>query len=130
MAAAFAVVPPGPALIVGSDIPDLGPGQVAAAFRRLATHDAVFGPTLDGGYYLIGFAAGSRTLDPFSGVRWSTQYALEDTLASLPKFATSGIIGELIDIDTGVDLAQWRGVDVGRHGDALPRQREGKGATA
>jgi rSAM/selenodomain-associated transferase 1 len=108
MAAAFAAVPPGPALIVGSDIPDLGPRQVAAAFRALATHDAVFGPTGDGGYYLVGLAAGSRTVDPFGGVRWSSRDALGDTLANLSKSTTIKVIESLIDIDTGDDLRKWR----------------------
>jgi uncharacterized protein len=108
MAAALAAVPPGPALVVGSDIPDLGPRQVAAAFRALATHDAVFGPTVDGGYYLVGLAAGSRAIDPFGGVRWSSRHALGDTLANMSNDTTIKIIESLVDIDTGDDLRTWR----------------------
>jgi glycosyltransferase A (GT-A) superfamily protein (DUF2064 family) len=108
MAAAFRSVPPGPAVIVGSDIPDLGPRQVAAAFCALTSHDAVFGTTGDGGYYLVGFTTGSRDIDPFGGVRWSSPYALADTLANLPAETNVTFVEELIDIDTGTDLAQWR----------------------
>jgi glycosyltransferase A (GT-A) superfamily protein (DUF2064 family) len=108
MAAAFRAVPPGPAVIVGTDIPDLGPRQVAAAFRALTSHDAVFGTTGDGGYYLVGLAAGSREVDPFGGVRWSSPHALGDTLANLPAETSVTFVEELIDIDTGADLAQWR----------------------
>lgn len=112
MAAAFKSVPPGPAVIVGSDIPGLGPRQVGAAFRLLDHHDAVVGPTADGGYYLIGLAANYRDIDPFADVRWSTRHALDDTLANLPADATVAILEELIDIDTGTDLARWRGRQV------------------
>ena len=40
----MAAMPPGPVVIVGSDIPALRPCHVAAAFRALGNHDAVLGP--------------------------------------------------------------------------------------
>ena len=44
MEAAMAAMPPGPVVLVGSDIPAVGRHHVAAAFRALEDHDAVFGP--------------------------------------------------------------------------------------
>jgi len=41
-------------IAVGSDSPTLPPTRVAAAAAALRAHDAVLGPTEDGGYYLIG----------------------------------------------------------------------------
>ncbi len=60
------------AVLIGSDIPDLPPAMFADAFRSLNGHDAVIGPALDGGYYLIGF--NKKTFFPgvFSGIEWST----------------------------------------------------------
>ncbi len=101
-------LPPGPVVIVGSDIPDLRPVHVARAFRLLGRHDWVFGPAGDGGYWLIG--ARRRRAPPretFAGVRWSSAHALADTLANL-KGARIGFLEELADVDTGTDLARLR----------------------
>ena len=101
--------PPGPVVIVGTDIPDLGAAQVARAFAALGDHDWVVGPAADGGYWLIG-AARRRPLphDLFKDVRWSSAHALGDTLANV-KGARVAYLEELADIDTGADLARHRG---------------------
>ena len=39
----FRRLPPGPAIIVGSDIPAISPSDIARAFRLLGNDDAVFG---------------------------------------------------------------------------------------
>jgi rSAM/selenodomain-associated transferase 1 len=79
----FALLPPGPAIIVGSDIPAIRPKHIAKAFELLGHADVVLGPALDGGYWLIGLKRNQRVLRPFGGVRWSTPYALADTVANL-----------------------------------------------
>jgi uncharacterized protein len=66
------VLPPGPVLIVGSDIPGIGPAHVAGAFRMLETRDFVFGPAPDGGYWLVG-ARGRRRPRLFRDVRSPTR---------------------------------------------------------
>ncbi len=101
-------LPPGPVVIVGSDIPDLRPVHVVQAFRMLGRHEWVFGPAGDGGYWLIG--ARRRRAPPretFARVRWSSAHALADTLANL-KGARIGFLQELADVDTGADLARLR----------------------
>jgi glycosyltransferase A (GT-A) superfamily protein (DUF2064 family) len=70
------------AILIGSDIPGLGPADIAAGFRALGKADAVFGPALDGGYWLVGFGP-RRPHCPFAKVRWSSPHALADTLANL-----------------------------------------------
>ncbi len=77
------VLPPGPVVIIGSDTPGIAPTDIAAAFHALGAADAVFGPAVDGGYWLIGLKRTPRRLDPFDSVRWSTAHALADTLANL-----------------------------------------------
>jgi rSAM/selenodomain-associated transferase 1 len=90
--------------IVGSDIPDLQADDVARAFFLLGRADACFGPAHDGGYWLV--ALGSRRpVRPFAGVRWSTQWALEDTLANFAGRRVA-FVRELRDVDTGDDLAK------------------------
>lgn len=97
--------PPGPAVIVGADIPDLSAAHVARAFRLLGRADAVFGPAEDGGYWLVGL---NRTAAPparlFEGVRWSSPHALADSVATLPGRRIA-YADTLCDVDEAADLS-------------------------
>lgn len=113
MARVFANLPPGPAVIVGSDIPDLTRRHVAAAFAALSRHQAVFGPAADGGYWLIGLKR--RPAPPlssvaalFRGVRWSSPHALADTRANLPPGWSVAWLDTLADVDWAADLVHWQ----------------------
>jgi rSAM/selenodomain-associated transferase 1 len=99
----FDRLPPGPAVIVGSDIPAMRPSHIAHAFRLLGRKDAVFGSARDGGYWLIGLRRSPRVLSPFAGVRWSTRSALADTLANLEESHVA-FVATLSDVDTRQDL--------------------------
>ncbi|MBO6561662.1 MAG: TIGR04282 family arsenosugar biosynthesis glycosyltransferase [Nisaea sp.] len=94
----------GPVVLIGSDIPGIGPAHIAEAFRKLGSNDAVFGPSADGGYWLVGFSPRYRS-DPFRQVRWSTEHALADTLRGFGPGHRIGFVAELRDVDTGADLA-------------------------
>jgi len=95
----------GPAVLVGTDIPDLTPAIVAQAFRALRSHDVVLGPAEDGGYWLVG--VNDPDLARFDGVRWSTRHALADTQANL-KHRRIALLAPLADIDTPEDYRNWR----------------------
>ena len=105
MARAFDRLPPGPAILIGSDIPGITVAALERAFALLGTHDVAFGPARDGGYWLVG----ERRLRPLAGlfeaVRWSSAQALADTLANLPPGARAGRTATLSDVDTAAD---WR----------------------
>ncbi|MDN3563756.1 TIGR04282 family arsenosugar biosynthesis glycosyltransferase [Paeniroseomonas aquatica] len=94
------------AVLVGSDIPGLGKADVAAAFRALGRADAVFGPSEDGGYWLVGFGP-RRPEHPFAAVRWSTGHALADTLANCRGHRIA-LLRRLRDVDTAEDLEAAR----------------------
>jgi rSAM/selenodomain-associated transferase 1 len=101
---ALAACPPGQALLIGTDIPALGPGHVAEAFRLLGRYDVVFGPAADGGFWLVG-ARRPPCLPPLFGeVRWSGPHALEDVLANLPRCVSVGFAARLQDVDDGVSF--------------------------
>jgi len=102
-------LPPGPVVVVGSDIPDIATDHVRDAFAALGRHDFVFGPAADGGYWLVG-AKRSRVVPQglFENVRWSNEHALSDTVAGLPKNARVARLGELDDIDDGPAYHAWR----------------------
>ena len=103
----FDRLPPGPVVIIGSDIPGIEARDIAAAFHMLGRDDAVLGPSPDGGYWLIGLKRVPRVPDPFPNVRWSSEHTLADTLGNLPGLRV-GLLRELDDIDTADDYAAWR----------------------
>jgi len=114
MEQAMAAMPPGPVVLVGCDIPGLCRRHVAAAFRALEGHDAVFGPAEDGGFWLVGLAADRREAALFGDVRWSTAHALADTLAGLPWGWRVARAATLADLDDGAALRRWRRRRAGR----------------
>jgi hypothetical protein len=109
MQALFDRMPPGPVVLVGSDIPGISPAHIAEAFRLLGQADAVFGPARDGGYWLVGFNRSPGRLAPFHDVPWSTDRALAATCANLKgrRIAFAATLG---DVDTAEDLKRQRGV--------------------
>ena len=92
-------------VIIGSDSPDLPVEYLRQACRLLEEGDAeaVFGPSEDGGYYLLGM----KRLWPelFTGIEWSTAAVLAESLA---RGAAAGIRTALLpswhDVDTAEDL--------------------------
>jgi len=73
------------AVLVGSDCPDLPIDFLYEAFEYLKTHDAVLGPAVDGGYYLIGFSARGILEAPFKGIQWESPGVFKDTMTVLRK---------------------------------------------
>lgn len=94
----FERLPPGPAILVGGDIPAMRPADIAGAFRLLGSADVVLGPARDGGYWLVGMRRIPRVLKPFASVRWSSEHALADTLANLKGKRVAFAAG-LADVD-------------------------------
>ena len=99
MGRVMAVMPPGPVVIIGSDIPGIQPNHIRDAFRVLGAYDAVLGPAEDGGYWLIGLRRRPALKDIFGGVRWSTAYALADTRSKFPVHWRVAVLEVLTDVD-------------------------------
>ncbi len=94
----------GPVCLIGADIPDVTNKRIAEAFAALGDHDAVFGPAYDGGYWLVGLKHPERQPNGlFHNVRWSTEHALADTIATLPDYHIAQV-ATLRDVDTKADL--------------------------
>lgn len=71
-----------PAVIaIGGDCPGLDATVLTAARDALIEHDAVLGPAVDGGYYLIGLKACCPAV--FASIAWGTASVLEQTRARL-----------------------------------------------
>jgi len=65
-------------VMLGADAPHLGAARVGEAFEALSAADAVFIPTHDGGYCLVGLAAPH---DLFSGMAMGTATVFAEALA-------------------------------------------------
>lgn len=95
------------ALIVGSDHPTLPAKSMQEAFGRLGSADITFGPSRDGGYYLVGLHAeawpDARAV--FDDIPWSTPSVLD---ASLERASVCGLEVSLLpvwyDVDRPADL--------------------------
>jgi rSAM/selenodomain-associated transferase 1 len=86
-----------------SDSPHLPRSVLEEAFETLAAHDAVVGPTYDGGYYLVGAKASHPTL--FTGDGMGTSSALERLLSCARVLELSvGFADPFYDIDVADDL--------------------------
>ncbi len=97
-------LPPGPVCIIGADIPDVTSARVASAFKALGRAEAVFGPSEDGGYWLIGMRRSAAVpVGIFADVRWSSAHALRDTERSLAGLRIAHV-DRLRDVDTVGDL--------------------------
>jgi len=109
MARAFRNAPPGPVIIVGSDIPTITKPHVLNAIKKLGQADAVFGPSGDGGFWLVGMKRLRPTrIDLFRSVRWSSPHALTDSCATLQKTDSISFVDQLDDIDDGKSYRQWK----------------------
>jgi glycosyltransferase A (GT-A) superfamily protein (DUF2064 family) len=113
-------------VLVGTDSPTLPPSFIVQAFQELQTVDVVIGPSMDGGYYLIGCMARSRffqgvdrdqatpsrepgraTLPPvFEGISWGAHTVLSETMTALrdPELRLA-LLPPWYDVDT---LDGWR----------------------
>ena len=103
----FDHMPPGPVIIIGSDIPNIRPQDIAEGFRALGHHDAAMGPAPDGGYWMVGQRRRPKVLSMFANVRWSGQHAISDTLANL-RDAKVALTVQKADLDTRDDYLAWR----------------------
>ena len=92
-------------VLIGSDIPSLPLEFIEEAFISLEKKDAVIGPSLDGGYYLIGFRDKKFSPRAFKGIPWSTERVFEETMKVLEhENLTVHTLKTLRDIDTIQDL--------------------------
>ncbi|MFW2544323.1 TIGR04282 family arsenosugar biosynthesis glycosyltransferase [Primorskyibacter sp. 2E107] len=108
MARMMRSVPPGPVCVIGADVPLIDQQRIREAFQALGDHDAVFGPAEDGGFWLVGLHNARRVPSGlFDGVRWSTEHALADSMATLGR-ARIAKVGCLRDVDTVADLPRGR----------------------
>ncbi len=93
-----------PAVIIGSDIPQIKKRDIAEAFKGLSKNQFVFGPSTDGGFWLVGVPrCASLPNSIFTNCRWSTEFALMDAKRSLSDRSYVDV-ATLSDVDDVNDL--------------------------
>ncbi len=91
------------AVLIGTDIPSLPAYHITQAFDLLRTKDVVLGPSIDGGYYLVGVSR--STPEIFEDVEWSTPSVLSQTIDRVQRAGhTLGLVPPYFDVDTPEEL--------------------------
>ncbi|GAB4133885.1 MAG: hypothetical protein Fur0015_07110 [Ignavibacteriales bacterium] len=94
------------AIIVGSDVPELSKDIINKALQQLDDFDVVVGPSVDGGYYLLGMKNYFPFL--FEDIKFSSENVLSETIKKIQAKNLSYVLLEkLRDIDTENDLIEW-----------------------
>ncbi len=90
-------------VLIGTDCYELSSDTLNQAFNALERSDAVIGPAIDGGFYLIGLNMLLPEL--FLNRQWSTPEVCKETIEVLQRFAIPyELLTALSDIDTFDDL--------------------------
>ncbi len=94
-------------VLIGTDFLDFKAEYISDAFSKLSNNDYVFGPSEDGGYYLIGCK--KIHSEVFYNKVWSTETVLNEALAELKALHLNAAFTQTInDIDTEEDLGKWK----------------------
>lgn len=97
------------AILVGTDIPDINSHHLLEAMDLLDQKQVVIGPSLDGGYWLIGFQREGFCPDLFLQVDWGTETVFSSTLEKCKAAKLSlGLLPALQDIDSLEDLQTFQ----------------------
>ena len=97
----------GQVVLMGSDCPYILKSHLLDAFNSLSSHDVVFGPTYDGGYYLIGM----NELQPrlFLNMKWSIDTVLDCSLERVTdQNLNFHLLEKLEDIDHWEDWKKYK----------------------
>jgi len=113
-------------VVMGSDSPTLPLSYLKEAFLLLERYEVVIGPSLDGGYYLIGMTHSHPEL--FHQIPWSTGAVFQRTLSQNKHLEGKiGFLKPWYDVDVPEDLSLLK-EDLnrmrGQKGDAFPHHTD------
>jgi rSAM/selenodomain-associated transferase 1 len=95
------------AVLVGTDCPALSATHLERALRMLRRKDIVLGPSVDGGYYLVGASRVHPAL--FKDVPWSTDAVFQQTMTIIRRQGLRcALLPVLRDVDKEEDLEHYR----------------------
>ena len=86
-------------VVLGTDVPSLPPSRIDRAFELLEANEIVLGPSMDGGYYLVGLSRPVREI--FRDIAWSTARVFAQTLERARAAGLAvGVLPSWHDVDT------------------------------
>lgn len=110
-------------VLIGTDVPEVSSKDIQQAFEILKTKDIVFGPTADGGYFLVGMKRARKEV--FEKQTYGHGSVLDNTMHGLSQSGLTVGLGEKkYDIDTKEDICRYR--DRMREHSFLQRTETGK----
>ena len=90
-------------LLIGTDTPSLPNSALRRAVALIRHNHVVLGPTLDGGYFLVGI--NGVVPDIFRGIRWGGARVLQQTIERLVSFGIRPALAPTwYDVDRWSDL--------------------------
>ncbi|NEQ67468.1 MAG: glycosyltransferase [Symploca sp. SIO2D2] len=85
-------------ILLGGDCPAITTAVLQEAELRLEETDLVIGPSLDGGYYLLGMSLGDRSL--FDDVDWGSERVYGQTMDRIEQAGLdAAVLEKLEDVD-------------------------------
>lgn len=97
---------PRPVVVIGTDAPTLSEAKLRTAAHRVASADhVVFGPALDGGYYLVALECPQPAVFAIGPRLWGGPTVLSASLAAARAARLRvGLLEPLRDLDTPADV--------------------------
>jgi len=90
-------------VLIGTDVPEIKASDLRSAFHQLKISDVVFGPTADGGYYLVGMKQPYEAV--FKKQIYGHETVLENTVSALRETnLQSAYVNMYDDMDCPEDL--------------------------
>lgn len=94
-------------VLIGTDVPEIRKEHLQKAFCILESKDVVFGPTTDGGYFLVGMK--TPQIKIFQKQSYGHNKVLKNTTKYLREQGiTVGYVPKLSDMDVPKDLCSYR----------------------
>lgn len=101
----------GKIVLIGADVPLLNLNDIEQALQALDDKQLVYGPTDDGGYYLIAMRRLIRkAFDP--KIAWGSNATFAQSMNNLQEEAEIGLIRQIFDIDLIEDLTRLQDASV------------------
>jgi len=95
-------------IFIGTDLPDLCHQDLLHSIKELQQNDLIFGPSNDGGYWLIGLSEkiiSKHLYLPFINVKWGTENVLQNTIDNFSFMKLKyTLLDKKTDIDTIIDI--------------------------
>jgi len=93
-------------ITIGNDSPSLKISHLKAAINDLRTGNAVLGPSLDGGFYLLAISRNAFLEDRFLRISWNSSAVFGQMLGALRSAGQEvHILNPLVDLDVPSDIA-------------------------